>query len=67
MKTIYTAFSIDILHEGHINLLKKASKYGKVIVGLLTDNAIANYKSLPHFTFQKRKFILENLKYGKLL
>ena len=63
MKTIYTAFSIDILHEGHINLLKKASKYGKVIVGLLTDNAIANYKSLPHFTFQKRKFILENLKY----
>ena len=63
MKTIYTAFSIDLLHEGHINLLKKASNYGQVVVGLLTDKAIASYKRLPHFTFQKRKYILENLKY----
>tara|TARA_B100000945_G_scaffold320788_1_gene332118 strand:+ start:589 stop:1881 length:1293 start_codon:yes stop_codon:yes gene_type:complete len=62
-KTIYTAFSVDILHEGHINLLKKASKYGKVIVGLLTDKAIASYKRLPHFNYKKRKFIIENLKY----
>ena len=63
MKIIYTAFSIDLLHEGHINLLKKASNYGQVVVGLLTDKAIASYKRLPHFTFQKRKYILENLKY----
>ncbi len=63
MKIIYTAFSIDLLHEGHINLLKKASKYGQVVVGLLTDRAIASYKRLPHFTYQKRKYILENLKY----
>ena len=53
MKIIYTAFSIDLLHEGHINLLKKASNYGQVVVGLLTDKAIASYKRLPHFTFQK--------------
>lgn len=63
MKKVYTAFSIDFLHEGHINILKKASKYGKVIVGLLTDNAIASYKRLPHFKFEKRKYILENIKY----
>ena len=44
MKIIYTAFSIDLLHEGHINLLKKASNYGQVVVGLLTDKAIASYK-----------------------
>lgn len=62
MKTVYTAFSIDLVHEGHINILKKASKYGKVIVGLLTDKAIS-HKRLPHFTFKKRKFILENIKY----
>ncbi len=63
MKKVYTAFSIDLLHEGHINILKKAAKYGKVIVGLLTDKAIASYKRLPHFTYEKRKYILENLKY----
>ena len=63
MKKIYTAFSIDFLHEGHIKLLKKASEYGEVIVGLLTDKAIVSYKRLPHFTFEKRKYILENLKY----
>jgi phosphoenolpyruvate phosphomutase / 2-hydroxyethylphosphonate cytidylyltransferase len=62
-KKVYTAFSIDVLHEGHINILKEASKYGEVIVGLLTDEAIASYKKLPHFEFKRRKFILENVKY----
>ena len=54
-KKVYTAFSIDVLHEGHINILKEASKYGEVIVGLLTDEAIASYKKLPHFEFKRRK------------
>ena len=62
-KTVYTAFSVDILHEGHINILKTAAKYGDVTVGLLTDKAIASYKRLPHFTYQKRKLVIENVKY----
>ena len=62
-KKVYTAFSVDVLHEGHINILKEASKYGDVIVGLLTDEAVASYKRLPHFEFKRRKFILENVKY----
>ncbi len=62
-KKIYTAFSVDILHEGHINILKSAAKYGEVIVGLLTDSAIASYKRLPHYAYKRRKFILENVKY----
>ena len=41
-KLVYIAFSVDILHEGHINILKKAANYGKVIVGLLTDSAITS-------------------------
>ena len=36
-KRVYVAFSADIMHEGHINILKHASKFGKVIIGLLTD------------------------------
>ena len=62
-KTVYTAFSVDILHEGHINILKTAAKYGDVTVGLLIDKAIVSYKRLPHFTYQKRKLIIENVKY----
>ena len=60
---VYVALSADILHEGHINILKKASKLGKVIVGLLTDNAINEYKDLPILNFNQRKEILKNLKY----
>ena len=36
--------SADILHEGHVNILKEANKLGNVTVGLLTDDAIASYK-----------------------
>ena len=46
-KTVYVALSADILHEGHINILKTAKKYGQVIVGLLTDEAISSYKNFP--------------------
>ena len=46
-KTVYVSFSADVLHEGHINILKIAKKYGKVIVGLLTDEAVASYKKFP--------------------
>ena len=41
---VYVALAADILHEGHINILKIASRYGNVVVGLLTDKAIASYK-----------------------
>ncbi len=63
IKSVYVAFSSDILNEGHINILKKAKKYGKVIVGLLTDKAITEYKRLPHLNYDQRKVILKNLKY----
>lgn len=63
MKKVYVAMSADILHNGHINLLKKASEYGEVIVGLLTDQAIASYKRLPYLTYEQRKAVIENIKY----
>ena len=50
-KIVYVGISADLMHPGHINILKEASKYGKVIVGLLTDAAIASYKRLPFLTF----------------
>ena len=60
---IQVAFSDDILHEGHFNILKKASSLGNVIVGLLTDKAIATYRTLPYNDFKKRELIIKNIKY----
>ena len=53
----------DILHEGHMNILKIASKYGKVIVGLLTDQAISSYKNTPYLNFRQRYSVVKNIKY----
>ena len=61
-KKVYVALSVDFLHEGHLNILKTAAKYGQVIVGLLTDKAIASYKSLPVLDYEKRKVIVKNIK-----
>ena len=63
IKNVYVGLSADILHEGHINILKTASQYGNVIVGLLTDEAIASYKNIPYLDFNKRKVVVENIKY----
>ena len=54
--------SADIIHEGHINILKVGKKYGEVTVGLMTDKAIVSYKRLPHLNYKQRKIILENLR-----
>ena len=64
-KTVYVGLSADILHKGHINILKIANSYGNVCVGLLTDEAIASYKNIPYLNYEKRKIILENIKYVK--
>ena len=64
-KIVYVGMSADILHEGHINILKIANKLGDVIVGLLTDQAIATYKKLPNLNYNQRKAVLISLKYVK--
>lgn len=62
MDKVYVGMSADLVHHGHLNIIKEASKYGKVIIGLLTDEAIASYKRLPHLTFEERKEIISNIK-----
>ena len=64
-KIVYVGMSADIVHKGHINILKKAHSLGNVIVGLLTDEAIASYKKIPYLDFEKRKTVIENIKYVK--
>ena len=61
-KKVYVALAADILHEGHINILKKASKLGDVIVGLMTDRSAASYKRLPLLSYDERYQIVSNIK-----
>lgn len=61
-KKVYIAMSADILHQGHINLIRYASKLGDLTVGVLTDIAVANYKRYPLLDFEARKEIVSNIK-----
>jgi phosphoenolpyruvate mutase len=62
MKSIYVGMSADLIHPGHLNILKKAVELGEVTIGLLTDAAIASYKRVPYMTFEQRREVVENLK-----
>ena len=62
MKKVYIGMSADLIHKGHLNIIRTGSELGQVIVGLLTDEAIASYKRLPLIAFEERKMIVENLK-----
>ena len=61
-KSVYIALSVDLLTPGHIKILKEALKYGNIIIGLLTNKAIASYKRLPYMTYEQRKEVIENFK-----
>ncbi len=61
-KLVYVPMAADIIHPGHINLLKKAASLGRVMVGLFSDEAIRSYKPAPYMSFEQRKLVLENIK-----
>jgi len=60
-KQVYVGMSADIVHPGHLNIIKAARSLGEVTVGLLTDQAIASYKRLPFLTYEQRKTVIENI------
>ena len=60
-RTVYMCFSTDIIHGGHIAIIKKAQKLGKLIVGVLSDEAVMSYKRLPLVPASERKIMFENL------
>lgn len=62
MKKVYVGMSADLIHPGHLNILKVASGLGQVTVGVLTDSAIASYKRLPYMNYEQRAEIVSNLK-----
>ena len=59
---VYVCMAADLIHTGHLNIIKEAAKLGNVTIGLLTDKAVASYKRLPYLTYEQRKAVVENLK-----
>ena len=61
-KTVYIALTADSIHHGHMRLIEKGRQLGDIIIGLISDKAVAEYKRLPFLNFLQRKKILINLK-----
>ena len=59
---VYVGMSADLIHPGHLNIIRKASELGEVTIGLLTDRAIASYKRLPFMSFDHRYEVISNIK-----
>lgn len=59
MRKIYTCFCTDVIHEGHLNILNEAKKYGQVIVGVLADEAMVRYNRFPTISLDERIDIIK--------
>lgn len=60
MKTVYACFTTDVIHEGHINIINEAKKYGELVVGVLTDEAMVSFDRFPTISFEERMDIIRN-------
>jgi phosphoenolpyruvate phosphomutase len=60
---VYVGMSADLIHHGHINIIREASKYGSVMIGLLSDDAIETYKRKPIVNFEDRMKMVNGLKH----
>lgn len=69
MKKVITYGTFDLLHYGHINLLKRAKEQGDyLIVALSTDEFNWNFKQKKcYFSYEKRKLLLESIRYVDLV
>lgn len=61
MKTVYMCFSTEIIHGGHIEIIKKAQELGSLIIGVLSDEAISSFKRFPVVSYEDRRALYESL------
>ena len=59
---VFIPMAVDLLHHGHIRILNKASKYGTLVVGLITDKGLKTYKGKPVLNYKQRKEIISQIK-----
>lgn len=61
MKTVYTCFCTDIIHDGHLNIIEHARKYGRVIIGCLSDKEMIRCTKFPTTTEEERMALYRSL------
>ncbi len=61
MKTVYTCFCTDVIHEGHLNIINNAKKYGRVVVGALCDKELIRFNKFPTTTLDERIKLYQSL------
>ncbi len=61
MKTVYTCFCTDAIHDGHLNIINEAKKYGSVVIGALSDKALIRYNKFPTISLDERIALYESL------
>lgn len=61
MKTVYACFCTDVIHEGHLNIIREAKKYGELIIGVLSDEAMIRFNRFPTISFEQRLQMIEEL------
>ncbi len=60
-RTVYMCCSTDYIHSGHIAIINKACRLGRLTIGVLSDEAVASYKRYPLLPFDERKLLFENI------
>ena len=60
-RTVYMCFSADMLHSGHIAIIRRAARLGKLTIGVLSDEAVASYKRFPLLPCEERKALFRNI------
>ncbi len=61
MSIVYTCFTTDVIHEGHLNIINKAAKYGEVIVGVMSNEALVKFDRFPTISFEEKVKMIEKL------
>lgn len=60
-KSVYMCFSTDLIHSGHISIIKNAAALGRLTIGVLSDEAVASYKRFPLLPYEERRTMFENI------
>ena len=61
-RRVYMCFSSDVLHSGHMAMIRRAAGLGRLTVGVLSDEAVVSYKRFPLLPFEERAALFANIK-----
>ena len=61
MKTVYACFTTDVIHAGHLNIIREARKYGRLVVGVMSDEALVRFDRFPTISLEERIALVKGL------